>query len=127
MKIKLIKFHNIKYLVPEEFEFLNLPIQRYPSFCGAGKGIGDLIVPETIGGMKCSHICHVHDESFYLCSPTYAGFTKSNIMFAFNLAVYLSSKKSGFFKTSWRLVKGCVYVIAVSTFGWKFFKSLKKG
>ena len=56
MKTKMLEFHGVNYTVPKDFEFLAKEIDDYPSFCGAGKGIGDKIVPEVIGGMRCSHI-----------------------------------------------------------------------
>ena len=124
MKTTYIKFHGVQYEAPEGFEFIDRSIGEYPSFCGAGEGIGDKVVPEIIGGMRCSHICHIHDESWLKCEPTKAGFIKGNMMFGYNLAVYLSTGK-GFFATAWRLIKGAAYVGAVSTFGWKIFKKLK--
>lgn len=120
----MLKFHGIQYQVPEWFEFLDKSIGEYPSFCGAGQGIGDKIVPEKIGGMRCSHICHVHDESWSECEPTKTAFIKTNMMFGYNLSVYLSTG-DGFWATIWRLLKGAAYVAAVSTVGWKIFKKLK--
>jgi len=125
METTMLKFHGIQYQVPEGFEFLDKEINEYPSFCGAGDGIGDKIVPEVIGGMRCSHICHAHDECWSLCEPTRVAFIKSNMMFGYNLSVYLSTGK-GFWTTIWRLVKGAVYVAAVSTVGWKIFKKIKQ-
>jgi hypothetical protein len=124
MDTTLIKFNGIQYQTPEGFEFLDKSLDEYPSFCGAGHGIGDKIVPEKIGGMPCSHICHIHDESWEECEPTKVAFVKSNLMFGYNLGVYLSTGK-GLLATIWRLIKGAGYVVAVSTIGWKIFKKLK--
>jgi len=46
-------------------------------------------------------------------------------MFAFNLMMYLLSGKGSWFKKAWRVFNGSLYVIAVSTVGWKRFKSMK--
>lgn len=54
--MKILKFFNVQYLTPDEFKFLDKDIKHYPSYCGAGSGIGDLVIPEVIGGMRCSHI-----------------------------------------------------------------------
>ena len=125
MNIEIVKFNNVGYIVPVGFEFLDRFIHNYPSFCGAGSGIGDSIVPETIGGMRIAHICHVHDESWDQCASTWLAFIKTNMMFMFNLAVYLSSADAGIWQMLWRLFKGVLYVGAVSTIGWKIFKKSK--
>jgi len=49
-------FCGVDYLVPECFKFSHDTIGGYPSKCGAGEGIGDKVVPEVIGGKRCSHI-----------------------------------------------------------------------
>lgn len=125
MKIKMVSFHNVQYQTPEDFEFLDKSLDDYPSFCGAGSGIGDKIVPEKIGGMPCSHICHIHDEWWTACPPEWIAFLRGNMAFGYNLAVYLGTGKGNFFIKLGRLVKGAVYVGAVSTVGWKIFKNLK--
>jgi len=123
--MKQLRFFGINYLVPDGFEFLDKEIDNYPSFCGAGSGIGDKVVPETIGGMRCSHICHAHDESWESAPATFNGFTVSNALFGFNLTVYLASGNGNWFKKGWRMFKGGLYVTAVSTIGWGIFKSMK--
>ncbi len=123
--MKQLRYFGITYLTPDNFEFLDKDIDMYPSFCGAGSGIGDKVVPETIGGMRCSHICHAHDESWDDANDTLNGFVLSNAIFGFNLMVYLASGKGNWFKKSWRMFKGSLYVAAVSTIGWKIFKGLK--
>ena len=126
MKVKKLIYYGVAYLVPEEFEFIDREICNYPSFCGAGKGIGDKIVPEFIGGLRISHICHGHDESFDAANYTFVDFIISNMMFAYNLLVYLSSKSGTRFSRYWRGIKGSIYVLAVCTIGWKVFKDLKE-
>jgi len=89
MEITIQEFHGVKYQTPLGFDFLDKDIDDYPSFCGAGSGIGDKVVPEKIGGMPCSHICHVHDEWWEMCDPTWLAFLRGNMAFGYNLAVYL--------------------------------------
>jgi hypothetical protein len=126
MKYNLLEFHDVKYLVPEGFEFLSKDIDEYPAFCGAGKGIGDKIVPEYIGGMRVSHTCHAHDFSWDESKPTFVDFILSNFAFGYNLFVYLSSRNSGYLKSKWKAFKGLIYFVSVSTVGWKIFKNLKR-
>ena len=47
------------------------------------------------------------------------------MMFAFNLVVYLAPGTGNWYVKAWRLVKGALYVAAVSTVGWKIFKKIK--
>lgn len=125
MKIIMQGFKGVQYQTPDGFEFLEKEIDDYPSFCGAGKGIGDKIVPEFIGGMRCSHICHIHDEWWEKCDPTWIAFLRANMAFGYNLAVYLGTGTGTRRTKLWRFIKGAVYVGAVSTVGWKVFKKLK--
>jgi len=125
MKIKMVSFHGVQYQTPGDFEFLDKPLDEYPSFCGAGSGIGDKIVPEKIGGMTCSHICHIHDEWWSSCDPKWIAFLRGNMAFGYNLAVYLGTGGGSFLTKLWRLMKGAAYVAAVSTAGWRIFKKLK--
>ncbi|MBU1567728.1 MAG: hypothetical protein KJ630_19150 [Proteobacteria bacterium] len=126
MDITTKEYCGVTYLTPKTFEFAYVTIDEYPSFCGAGEGIGDLIVPERIGGHSCSHICHCHDHSWAICKNTFVEFMVGNMMFLFNLITYLMR-----FGNPWKRGKnmliGLGYAIVVSSpVGWKIFKRIKK-
>jgi len=122
---EMIEFYGVKYIMLSGFEFLDKSINEYPSFCGAGDGIGDKIVPERIGGMRCSHICHGHDDWWERCSPTWKAFAASNASFLYNLLIYLVGGPGGVWIRIKRVSIGCFYAAAVATVGWKIFKRIK--
>lgn len=126
MEYKTQKYNGVSYITPVEFLFCCETIEGYPTRCGAGEGIGDKIVPEIVGGKKCSHICDIHDFSWEIANDTLKDFITSNLIFLFNFAVYLFVE-GNFFQRGWRVISGLAYVIAVSTFGYKHFKKLKLG
>jgi len=41
----------LEHLMPDEPD---LPLNMWPTFCGAGDGIGDRLVPDIIGGICIS-------------------------------------------------------------------------
>ncbi len=55
-----------------------LPLDKWPSFCGAGSGIGDWIIPENIAGVCCSCVCFDHDVSWAIADNTVKGAMDSN-------------------------------------------------
>ncbi len=125
MQIEMQTFHDVQYQTLAGFTFIPRDITVYPSFCGAGDGIGDKIVPEYIGGMRCSHICHIHDDWWERCEATKLAFIRSNIAFGYNLITYLSTGRGTLRERAWRVIKAAGYVAAVSTIGWGIFKGLK--
>lgn len=41
-----------------------LPSDKWPTFCGAGSGLGEKLVPDQIFGISVSHLCFDHDCGF---------------------------------------------------------------
>jgi len=89
MKYTTITYHGAKLTVPEWLASpklwpYDLPLYRFPSFCGAGEGFGDRIVPEDIFGVCISPACFIHDVD-WACSPdTIREFLAANFRFARN-------------------------------------------
>jgi hypothetical protein len=57
----------------------------FDTYCGAGKGIGDLIVPDDIFGVVISPACYIHDKMWLYCEPTWRDFHHSNSVFFHNI------------------------------------------
>ena len=108
----------LEYLIPDEDD---LPLTMWPTFCGAGDGIGDRIVPDTIDGICVSPVCLDHDCSWAISPNTYAAFQAANNRFFKNLVSFLWSRLDG-----WQLVRALgrctLYYAAVSSWiGWRNF------
>ena len=92
----------------------DLPLNDFPSFCGAGKGLGDWLVPEKNHGAILSPACFVHDIMWSTSYDTYLHFQKANNTFLKNLksCVYSQLKDP---KIAYLRCYG--YWLAVSTIG----------
>ena len=87
MKTKLVLIENIEFVVPEDFKVPYRTIAEFHPCCGAGKGFGEWIVPETIWGLRISPCCYIHDKSWELAEPTWADFHQTNAMFLTNMLI----------------------------------------
>lgn len=112
------------FLVP--FLSHDLPLNKWPSFCGAGDGIGDWIVPDKICGVVVSPECLDHDVSWAVSPNTYAAFQAANNRLLKNLVSRVGSKLSG--KQYIRALLRCVmyYVVVSSWIGWRNFEPCGK-
>lgn len=98
----------------------DLPIEKFPTFCGAG-GIGDIFVPDTLYGANISPACFIHDIDF-ACSPrTWAAFRSHNNRLARNAKSLVDAQLTG---TKRALATAGVarYWFACMAFGWIHFR-----
>jgi hypothetical protein len=63
----------------------DLPLTAWPSFCGAGKGFGDWVVPDVVCGVLSSCVCYEHDCSWAVAPVNFPGFLAANVRFYKNL------------------------------------------
>lgn len=100
----------------------DLPLDKWPTFCGAGDGIGDIIVPDSLHGCHIAPACFQHDIEFSVCPNTRAAFLAANWRFYRNLRALCVVQTSGIRRI--RVEIDClIYYAAVSTAGRKFFKA----
>lgn len=99
-----------------------LPLKNWPTFCGAGNGFGDWIVPDWVKRVCISPECLVHDIEWAIANGSWRAFQSANNRFLRNLISRLISKLNGFM-----LIRGLVWAVgywaAVSTVGWKCYGS----
>lgn len=81
-------------LAPVGIKFPSRFIQEFPSCCGAGDGIGNLVVPETILGLRVSAACFVHDYMWDHAEPTWKYFHYTNSIFGHNLAEIINTQSA---------------------------------
>ncbi len=98
-------------VIAEEFnrEFYGVSYDQFPDdCCGAGKGIGEKLVPDYAFGftrifsklklksldisIKLSPACWIHDEDWQRAAPTHEAFDISNERFRFNLDSIIQNK-----------------------------------
>lgn len=78
----IIRYVGCNIEVPEFLAPLwpyELPIDKWPTFCGAGDGWGDRAVPDSICGVRIACICYEHDISWAITDGSFSEFMKSNL------------------------------------------------
>lgn len=115
-----IIYNDIKLRMPTFLAYVwprYLPTIDFPTYCGAGDGLGDLLVPDSIYGMRVAPACLIHDIDWLVSSGTYAGFSRDNRRFLKNLLSIWRSNSSIFpvlrYIGCWR------YYFAVQFFGYR--------
>lgn len=56
----------------------DLPLDGWPTFCGAGEGFGDWIVPDEIYDVPIRHICFLHDIAWAITEPNFGAAMQAN-------------------------------------------------
>ena len=99
-----------------------LPLSRWPTYCGAGSGIGDWLVPDRIYGVRIPPNCLIHDLDWATADGSRRAFTESNSRFRKNLraftAVHVPEEVA---RGAW--CRCWLYYVAVSTVGWKHYQN----
>lgn len=73
-------------------------IQDYPSYCGAGEGIGNLIIPDRIWFLPVSVACHIHDVSWELAEPTEQDRKSADTVFLANMLRVIEAESNWFMR-----------------------------
>jgi hypothetical protein len=99
----LERFDGVSLIRPlGDFRWPHPTFDGFPKCCGAGKGIGNDIVPETILGLNVSPACCVHDYMQDRAPRTWGGFHYSNAVFLVNL-LEINRVKSNWFMQKCRI------------------------
>ena len=100
----------------------DLPLSLWPTFCGAGEGIGDLLVPDKIGGVIVSAECLDHDISWAISPNTYAAFQAANNRFFKNIISRIFAELNG--KELAKALGRCIayWFVVSSLIGWRNFE-----
>lgn len=124
-----VTIEGIKLVMPTQLKdtWPDILLKDFKSYCGAGSGIGDLIVPERIFGLKVSHVCYIHDTMFDLSEATWGDFHYSNSIFLHNLIETIMTKSSTPQSRRLRLEHALNYYTAVDTIGSHIFWKQKGG
>jgi len=90
----------------------------FDTYCGAGSGIGDLIVPDVIYEVPVSVACYIHDMMWRYCAPTVEDFNQSNLTFFENIVriitYFVPIAKNDKYRVS-RYQRAATYYAAVQT------------
>jgi len=143
-KIIIHEWDGIQLSMPERVLPLFHTVHNYKSFpdnyCGAGKGLGEKLVPDYIFGpsryldfmgfnfsIKITPACFIHDEDWSDADPTWTDFYASNFRLSSNIASIIQSKAANGFIKARALYRPVTYQNAVDIAGKGVFWSIKAG
>jgi len=128
VKTAAINLNNTTLVIPVELAYLGeklLERARECTYCGAGEGIGDLVVPEHILGCRVTLACLIHDKSWDLAEANWADFHQSNGMFIRNMNAIINEYSANRYTAFLRRQVAAVYFDAVESVGARVFADLK--
>ena len=121
MKYGAIFYAGATLTIPEWLKPLwpyNLPLSKWPTFCGAGDGFGDKVVPDIIRGVCISPACFIHDVDWATTPDTIRQFLAANFRFAKNCRALIMASALSWWKKELAVVRAYgLYFMAVSTIG----------
>lgn len=131
MKHCQINCHGAMLTIPEFLRPLwpyMLPLDKWPSFCGAGDGWGDRLVPEKVHGVCISPACFIHDVDWALSPDSVTGFLASNWRLLCNARALIMASNLPWWRKQMAVARVAgLYLVAVSTVGTLYFDGLLDG
>ena len=127
LEIKLDYVYGYVMRVPAFLEsvYPSIKYDEIPRFCGAGNGIGELVVPDSILGVNIRLACFYHDLCWAIAPPNWGNFHISNSAFRDNID-YILEAESNKFMLFIRRHLGLNYFESVDVFGPSIFVSVKR-
>jgi len=130
MKFAKLPYWGATLTVPEFLVPLwphDLPPEAWPTFCGAGQGWGDAIVPDKVGKVYLNPAGLCHDVEWSCSAKNLSAFLGANGRFFLNcVALILASDLDLWPKIKTMTAVSGVYLTAVSTMGILFFSWFTK-
>ena len=128
MTTTTIQYHGVELQVPPGLAPVLpsecLPMAKWPSFCGAGDGVGNRLVSDYIQGISIKVVCYIHDIEWATTTDTREAFHAANRRFFRNLVALLNDRLSGS-QLLWGINEAALYYFAVNSFiGWKNFSPI---
>jgi len=112
----------ITLIGPTGIELPTNTIEDFGAFCGAGKGIGQKLVPETVYMLVISAACFFHDMSWEFSDGSWDDFHQSNSIFLHNLIAIIQKGSKNELLKCLRLYRAVTYYNSVDTIGAKIYK-----
>ena len=104
-----------------------LPLDKWPTFLGAGQGWGDAIVPDSLHGVYLNPAGLCHDIEWACSEKNFSAFMGANGRFFLNMVSLILVSNL----TTWTMIRalieaGTIYLTAVCTMGFLFFSWFSK-
>jgi len=130
MNFVKISYWGADLTIPDFLESLwphDLPPEAWPTFCGAGQGWGDAIVPDKIGKVYLNPAGLCHDVEWACSAKNLSAFMGANGRFFLNcVELVLATDLAVWPKIKMLTSVTGIYLTAVSTMGILFFSWFTK-
>lgn len=108
------------FLIENDLWPFDMPLAAWNTFCGAGEGWGDALVPDTIHVVNISPACFQHDIDFCVSGRNWIAFMAANKRFRKNIVALTDAHLEGFHRYEAQ-VMAYAYYAAVTRLGWPSF------
>lgn len=125
MKTSIVWIEGVSLIVPFGYVPPFGRFKDFPDSCGAGKGVGEKAVPETMWGLRLSGVCLIHDISWEEAEATWEAFHQTNAMMLLNSLAVIRSKSANRLTRVPRNYRAMTYFTAVEEGGAEGFWQLK--
>ena len=129
MRTKEIVVEGIFFVIPVELfaDWPDGPLDKFQPCCGAGHGLGERLVPESVFGVRITPACYIHDHCWALAEPSWADFHAANSIFLHNMLAIIQTRSSHKLARAIRNYRALTYYNAVDIAGQDIFWALKNG
>lgn len=107
----------VPLVAPKGIKFPTEYLSDFETYCGAGGGFGDWIVPETLFFLKVSAACFIHDEMWRMADGSWEDFHYANSVFLSNLISIITHESDSNILKHMRMYRAVTYFNAVDTIG----------
>lgn len=121
MEMKTSIYNGVKYWHPLRYEF----IEPLKDCCGAGDGIQERLVPETIYGLRITRACSIHDFSFEVAESD-EDFILANIAFLYNIMAIIDARSANAAMRWVRRYRAMTYYNSVQELGKTAFENARR-
>ena len=125
MKTKKINIEDVTFIVPESYHAPYQTLAEFPACCGAGDGIGNTLVPETMYALRISPACAIHDFCWEYAGGNWSEFHQSNYIFLVNILSIIRARSGNALMRWLRAKRALKYFNAVDEVGAMIFKKMK--
>ena len=125
-RMKIVSIEGVPFLLRESVKVPFPRLDDFPDCCGAGEGLGEKAIPETMWGLRVSPACWFHDEDFAEVEPTAEALKGANFRLFVNASSLIIYRSKSVILRHWRLYWAAKYFSAVQTAGAATFWKLKR-
>lgn len=100
----------------------DLPLEDWPTYCGAGGGIGDWLVPDVIWSARVCPACFIHDIDWAIADGSYKSFQEGNDRLKRNLMALTGAQLPKGVRLVANIRCNTYWLVVSSPIGWMNYK-----